>query len=372
MSSLASDFSQSSYPSLQIEVTNRCNLHCLTCLHSISGINKASQDISQTALAHLQDSLQQTESVHLQGWGESTLLPELARYIRWFKAQGCRVSITSNGSLFTRSMLRDFIVAGLDGLTVSMAGASSELHDRLRGRGTHQKLWQGLEQVHRLKKSLSSTSPVVAVSYLLTPETLPELPQAVFKCRSLGVSLFAAVHLTHPVTRLQKTLRLWPLTMDRKVKHVFRAAHWQAFLGRIRLQLPTLHSSPMPLCDKNPLQCCFIAADGSVSPCVFLWPPTAGRDQDDDTDNCLHDLALCRFGTVATTRFEEIWQSRPYREFRAIFQQRQLVYDREMAKVGVDLDGIEQLERARENIINAFAKLPPPECCVSCPKMEGF
>ncbi|RUM33545.1 MAG: hypothetical protein DSY50_08060, partial [Desulfobulbus sp.] len=68
----------------------------------------------------------------------------------------------------------------------------------------------------------------------------------------------------------------------------------------------------------------------------------------------------------------DIWQKQAYREFREVFLKRKFVYDRAMAKVGTDLDGIDQLERAREQIKNAFRTLPVPKWCSSCPKMKGL
>jgi hypothetical protein len=43
-----------------------------------------------------------------------------------------------------------------------------------------------------------------------------------------------------------------------------------------------------------------------------------------------------------------------------------------MARVGYDMDGIEQLERARELIRKSFLNNPPPEPCAGCSKLNGY
>ncbi len=151
MCPLASDTQLPRYQSLQIELTNRCNLSCQTCLRTVPGIKLHEQDLSFSALEQLQPSLQRTTSVHLQGWGESVLLDDLPERIRWFKAQGCRVSFTTSGTLMTAGQAGQLVASGLDSITFSMAGATAVIQDRLRGLGTYVKLWQSLQLLQRTK-----------------------------------------------------------------------------------------------------------------------------------------------------------------------------------------------------------------------------
>lgn len=359
------------FQSLQIELTNRCNLHCSTCLHSIPEIDLFTQDLSFAALSKVESILKNTDSVHLQGWGEILLLENLVKYIQWFKAHGCRVSLTTNGTLMTPARAETLITSGLDAVTFSMAGVQEKTHDTLRGHGTHAQLWQGMRNMYTARKRWGKDAPAVAVSYLLTPETFQELPQAIHRSRSCGISLFACIHQTHPVTKEQKAMCLWNTHADNQ-KKIVRRAFWQAFLARIRLQLPSFTASLLPICDKNPVERCFIAADGSVAPCVFLYPPHDKRAEKRGGGAESTNLPRKRFGSLTGEIMAEIWQKQAYREFREVFLKRKFVYDRAMVKVGTDLDGIDQLERAREQIKNAFRTLPVPKWCSSCPKMKGL
>jgi len=372
MCPLVSDTPRPRYQYLQIELTSRCNLSCQTCLRAIPGIDLQEQDLDPSTFHQLRPVLQQTGGVHLQGWGESMLLDDLPERIRWFKSQDCRVSFTTNGSLMTARQAAQLVASGLDSITFSMAGATAGTQDRLRGQGTHEKLWQSLYLLQKTKQKQGSKTPVLAVSYLLTPETIGELPRAVKQCRPLGLNLFAGVHLTHAATSEQELMRLYADSKNKKFRQIIWRAHWHAFLGGMRLQLPPFQPVLSPMCDKNPLAGCFIAADGSVAPCVFLYPPASDQQKQEGIVHNRFPVPRKRFGSLQEKSLDVIWQSHAYRAFRHPFQQRQEVYDREMAKVGLDLDAIEKLERSRNRIRKAFLNLPVPACCSRCPKMEGF
>ena len=373
MSPLASDHQRPRYQYLQIELTNRCNLNCQTCLRAVPGITLREQNLDFAALKQSQQAVQRTAAVHLQGWGETMLLLDLVEYIRWFKTQGCRVSFTSNGTLMTAAQAEQLVGSGLDGITFSMAGATQGTQDRLRGQGTHAKLWHGLQLLHKAKQEQGSMTPSLAVSYLLTPETIAELPRAVKQCRPLGLDLFAGVHLTHPATREQERMRIYIHPGSNRVQQIVRRAHWHAFLGGMRLQMPPFTPVLLPFCDKNPVAGCFIAADGSVAPCVFLHPPAAEQgDEQWFTEKGVLSVPGKCFGSIHKDSLDLIWQGSDYLAFRKTLQQRRQVYDREMAGIGVDLDAIEKLERAQTRIRRAFKSMPVPACCSRCPKMEGF
>jgi MoaA/NifB/PqqE/SkfB family radical SAM enzyme len=348
---------------LQIELTSRCNLSCQTCLRAAPEIQLQEQDLSRTALQQLQPALSNTELVHLQGWGETMLLDDLPERINWFQSQGCKVSFTTNGSLMSASQADQLVSCGLDSITFSMAGATASTQDSLRGHGTHSKLWNSLHLLHTAKQNRNSSTPALAVSYLLTPETIMELPLAVKQCRHLGLTLFACVHLTHAATRDQLAMQVY--SKKKKYKKIIRQAYWQAFWGRMQLQLPPFKPVLQPICDKNPLSSCFIAADGAVAPCVFLYPPVTGN-------NTKKPLTQISFGSLSKDSLETIWQNEQFQAFRKPFKVRLKLYEQEMAKVGVDLDGIDQLERAKKRIQQAFTNIPVPECCSCCAKIKGF
>lgn len=300
------------------------------------------------------------------------LLGDLPDRIRCFKLKGCKVSFTTSGSLMTKQQAAELVSCGLDAITFSMAGATVTLQEDLRGKGSHARLWQSMQLVQEAKQQAGSKTPAMAVSYLLTTESINELPLAVKFCWPFGLSLFAGVQLTHAATTRQQALCLFSSCPEQRFKRLIRHAHWHAFWGGIRLQLPQFLPDLTPICEKNPLASCFIAADGSVAPCVFLYPPHSGIPVNWYTKKGHLAAPIKRFGSLYQETLDQIWQRTEYQSFRKLFKDRLDFYEKKMGHVGCGMDGIEQLDIVRKSIRKAFLKRPVPDCCQNCPKMEGF
>jgi len=348
---------------VQIEPTSRCNLSCQSCLRGSHPDSWLERDLDASTLKALLVYLPPDTVVHLQGWGEPLLLPGIFQYISLVRGAGMRVSLTSNATLVDREMATGLIRSGLDSLTFSMAGFAN-IQDDLRGPGTFIRLEEALEHIKRGKQELGSKRPCLAISYLLTPATIKQLPRAVSWCARRGVSLLAGVHMTHPASDLQRSLQCMGHgkgERKRYKKYLF-LAQIKAIIHGLRLELPPLLASEEPICGKNPQDSFFVAADGSVAPCVFLCPPHA----DNNTP-----LPRCVFGNLHDQILPIIWNRPAYKRFRQDFARRVQFYETSLAGVGFDLDAPERLDRAKEMIAHFFADNPPPAACRNCLKIQG-
>jgi len=358
------------YGLIQIEPTSYCNLRCITCLRSSHPDLWQEREFPPSLFADLQGVFQQTRAVHLQGWGEPLLLDHFISFIQVVRQSGCTVSFTSNGSIMDEEMAARLILSGVDGITFSMAGATAATQDQLRGKHSFQRLNSALSILAATKKKLRSATPALAVSYLLTPVTVTELPRAVSWCGKRGVRLLAGVHLTHAANSRQQELRLFPVT-NQKIRRLIKWAHLRALLAGVRLELPPLSATLTPVCSKDPNHNLSIAADGTVAPCVFLNAPMAGPVNWLDNDRIAGSTPFS-FGNINSESLKQIWNRRDYVEFRQCFARRQKEYQKAIARVGYDMDGIEQLERARKQIRRSFADNPVPEPCLGCAKLKGY
>lgn len=349
---------------VQVELTSRCNLCCHSCLRGSHPGFWQEQDLSQPILHKLVTSLAQGTTLHLQGWGESLLHPFLGQNISLLKKRGFRVSLTSNGTCLDRDTADMLVASGLDALTFSMAGADSATQDPLRGAGSFARLEQALELVNAGKTEQGTDQPVLAISYLLTPQTIRQLPRAVTWCARRGVALLVGVHMTHAVNEFQQSLQCFAAGVDeqKRYKKYLRRAGIKAVFHRLQLNMPAMAADAVPVCAKNPLDSFFVAADGSVSPCVFLCPPYSEKQS-----------PLTRYvpGNLHHESLAHIWNRSEYRKFRQILADRLALYNRTMAKVGFDLDGLERLEQAKKIISRYFAEHPVPVPCRQCLKMQG-
>ncbi|HHB77522.1 MAG TPA: radical SAM protein [Desulfobulbus sp.] len=358
------------YGLIQIEPTSRCNLRCRTCLRASNPEQWRERDLPFSLFQQLSTEFKQADTIHLQGWGEPLVLDPFSRYLETVKKSGCRVSFTTNGQIMDRDLAVSLIRSGVDAITFSMAGATAEVQDSLRGPGSFARLQSSISTLTTAKKELDSKSPVLAVSYLLTPTTVEELPGAVGWCGKHGISLLAGVHLTHAANEEQQNLQLFP-TNDRRIKNLVRKAHVRALFAGIRLELPSFQPTMAPVCAKDPVHNLSIAADGSVAPCVFLNAPVSPSVQWLENNQVIGNT-LFIFGNIKTERLMDIWNKPAYREFRYCFLKRQRLYQQALARVGYDMNGIEQLERAKRKIKRDFIDNPVPSPCRQCPKLCGY
>ncbi len=127
-----------------LNITNRCNLHCLYC--AVSPTKNAPGDLSLEEWKGVVNELALIQVFHLLISGGEPFLyldfPEILRHIFQYHF---RISINTNGTLFDAEVLSLLAQSGrLDNIQVSLDGPNSEIHDVIRGKGTFEKTLEGV------------------------------------------------------------------------------------------------------------------------------------------------------------------------------------------------------------------------------------
>ena len=131
--------------SVDLSITNRCNLKCTYCSHFTSA-----GDVSHALptdewirfLGELNDCA--VLSVTLEG-GEAFVRSDLGEIIDAVVANRMRFSILSNGTLITDEIAEHIASTGrCNGVQVSIDGSRPEIHEICRGRGTLEKAVEGI------------------------------------------------------------------------------------------------------------------------------------------------------------------------------------------------------------------------------------
>lgn len=80
--------------------------------------------------------------------GEGFIVPEFFELVRYIMNRGCITGLSTNG-ITVRDEALDFIrELGFDFVQVSLDGATAEVNDAIRGRGTYRKTLQGIERLN--------------------------------------------------------------------------------------------------------------------------------------------------------------------------------------------------------------------------------
>jgi MoaA/NifB/PqqE/SkfB family radical SAM enzyme len=170
---------------LYVEVSNRCNLKCATCIRTYETREEA-RDLSFEELRAVVDQIPILKRAVLHGIGEPLLNRELPTMVRYLKEKGTCVLFNTNATLLTPDWQEELIRAGLDELRVSMDAATPEKYEKIRGLPMLDKVVANLEELSRLKAALKASRPKVSLWLVGLKENLHEMPAFFDIARQVG------------------------------------------------------------------------------------------------------------------------------------------------------------------------------------------
>lgn len=116
---------------LNVEVTNRCNLRCDYCPVNRS-MARAKSDLPFERFTDLLERSPTVRTLLPFQWGEPLLHPRITEMVAFATARGVRTYLTTNGTRLDAATSRALLRAGLERLTVSVDGPD-EVHLATRG-----------------------------------------------------------------------------------------------------------------------------------------------------------------------------------------------------------------------------------------------
>jgi len=358
--------------SFQIEPTSRCQLKCVMCPKTAFHDEWKAGDMPLPVFEKISRYFHLVRDVHLQGWGEPLLYPELLAMIRIARVKGCQVSLTTNGVLLTPDRSETLIKEGLDIIAISLAGASKDAHEAIRCGSHFDTLLTNVKTLAQLKAKLKSKTPKVVFSYLMTKTNIEELADAVRLAREIGVNELVANNLDYCPTEVQDDLRVFSCHgTDSRLQRILEEAEKEARGIKLPFRCYPLEMEEVIMCELNPLHIVFFSHDGSVSPCVYLNLP---KSESIPRIFCgsYHEIPRICFGNVAKKDFIEIWNSPEYTEFRKVYQNRLDVFEKTYGHMGPFTTDRHELEEAEKILKNGLSRNPLPGGCHTCYKAYGI
>jgi len=145
----------SSPQSLDLDITNRCNLRCKYCFHFTSA-GDVSQDLAKEEWLQFFEELNRCTVMNLCiSGGEPFCRQDLPELIQGIVKNRMRFNILSNGTLITNEMAA-FLASThrCDGVQVSIDGSNPLTHDAFRGEGSFSGAVEGIEHLRRHRVSV--------------------------------------------------------------------------------------------------------------------------------------------------------------------------------------------------------------------------
>jgi len=163
-----------------IELTNKCNLRCIHCYNS-SG-NARGYELSTNEMLKLIDELDLmgVTDIILTG-GEPFERKDILSIISELVFKNIRFSMFSNGLLITPEIAKQLAKYHVQFVAVSVDGATSKSHERIRGKNTFSRTLKGIS-------ILQENGVNVRVNHTLTTENIDELPLFIDLMDKIGVT----------------------------------------------------------------------------------------------------------------------------------------------------------------------------------------
>lgn len=213
---------------LQLELTNSCNLKCLSCGHSYwnKNLNKP-RFIEQSTIDELDSIIPYFSELLIGGYGEPTLHPEFSKILSFFRQdEHLKISMITNGTLLHKHLncLDQFntIILSMDGIgdvyekhrKIPFAQFSNQLENLCKfreGLSKGAKAWQGPFdiEINLVWNKLTHSSIPEALNFLSKyPVTrIHLLPEKMYDFSRKEDSLFNLRHLHKVYTELRSWQR---------------------------------------------------------------------------------------------------------------------------------------------------------------------
>ncbi len=248
------------------EVTLQCNLRCSHCLSDAG--SAAAGELSTGECRKLIDEWAAVKVFQVNiGGGEPFVREDFLELLDHAHDRGLVTCVSSNGLLIDRALARR--LAGMEGfyLQVSLDGATAEVNDSIRGRGTYTRVLTAMDHLAREGAPFSINTVLTRMNFSQL-ETLRRI------AKEYGADL--RVSRFRPSGRGKETKAL--LGPDKDQLEAF--ADWLNAHDLVRtgdsffcLTSDSRRGKGLDMCGAAKMTCC-ISPSGDVFPCAFLQEPS--------------------------------------------------------------------------------------------------
>lgn len=278
--------------SIAIEPTTSCNLRCPECP---SGLRQFTRPIGMLEPTFFKKTIDEVykELIYLTFYfqGEPYLNPNFLEMVKYASDKGIYTSTSTNAHYLNKDQAKKTVESKLDRLIISIDGTTQETYEQYRIGGQLQKVIEGTKNIIEAKRELKSNSPYLVFQFLVVKPNEHQLEDVKKLAHELGVD--EVVFKTAQVYDFENGNPLIPENIKYS-RYKKNADGTYSIKNKLLNQCWRMWSS------------CVVTWDGVVVPCCF--------DKD----------AKHQLGDLKKQKFQELWKSVKYQNFRqSILKSRQ-------------------------------------------------
>jgi radical SAM protein with 4Fe4S-binding SPASM domain len=261
---------------ISVEPTTSCNLRCPQCPSGLRSFTRPTGMLDKQLFEKVIDELHET-LLYLTFYfqGEPYLNPEFLNMVRYASDKNIYTSTSTNAHYLDNKNAKNTVFSGLNKLIISIDGTTQESFEKYRIGGKLDKVLEGINNLIKWKKELKSASPFIVIQFIVFRHNEHEINEIKKIAKQLGVHLQIKTAQVYDDPGNNEILPLNPKYQRYQNNNKLLNECWKMW-----------HS-------------CVITWDGKIVPCCF--------DKD----------AKHQLGDINQTSFKEVWQSDPYKNFRA-------------------------------------------------------
>lgn len=282
---------------MDIEPTTGCNFRCTMC--QVSSPNFVSKNLKFHVFKKIIDSNKQLLNIKLQGMGEPFINKYLFEMINYANQYGIAVELVSNGSLITKEKIEKITSSFLSRISISIDGATKQTFEKIRVKSNFDTVISNVRELNNNLKN-KKVKPELRALCLVQKDNFHEIAEIADLCFNLGFeNLHYQIQLTGWGKKewelINKTKNIDLSNVEKSLQKVIEKYKNKNF------EIKIIEDNLLNFNKKcsYPYETPYFSASGNIVPCCMI--------ADDKVSN---------MGDINNNSFDEIWNSKNYRDFR--------------------------------------------------------
>lgn len=188
---------------INIEPTTRCNFNCWYCV----GRHMKQDDIRLENFGAMLDNFSGLKTIALVGEGEPLMHKDFFAMARLAMERNIRVMIISNGSAFSKSVIKQLCETKVAYVAISIDSTDPATFASSRLDGNLEKIWEGIRRLREYRDANGYIYPKISLKGTLFHHTQNQLPEIVDLALENGVEIFESFQ---PLNPMKNYVRIYP------------------------------------------------------------------------------------------------------------------------------------------------------------------